>query len=83
MLIADLGCFREYLLPPETQPLYEVVYFTAAHTLHEHLNAAPRLALHTALNNPYYYLKVRSRFTSLAVWVRPQHYLSQKHKFSS
>ncbi|XP_066110339.1 origin recognition complex subunit 3 isoform X3 [Saccopteryx bilineata] len=48
---------REYLLPPETQPLHEAVYFTAAHTLHEHLNAAPRIALHTALNNPYYYLK--------------------------
>ncbi|XP_036105235.1 origin recognition complex subunit 3 isoform X2 [Molossus molossus] len=48
---------REYLLPPETQPLHEVVYFTAAHALHEHLNAAPRMALHTALNNPYHYLK--------------------------
>ncbi|XP_034847220.1 origin recognition complex subunit 3 isoform X2 [Mirounga angustirostris] len=48
---------REYLLPPETQPLHEVVYFSAAHTLREHLNAAPRIALHTALNNPYYYLK--------------------------
>ncbi|XP_004860286.1 origin recognition complex subunit 3 isoform X1 [Heterocephalus glaber] len=48
---------REYLLPPETQPLNEVVYFSAAHTLREHLNAAPRIALHTALNNPYYYLK--------------------------
>ncbi|XP_051043460.1 origin recognition complex subunit 3 isoform X1 [Phodopus roborovskii] len=48
---------RVYLLPPESQPLYEVVYFSAAHTLREHLNAAPRVALHTALNNPYYYLK--------------------------
>ncbi|XP_045150269.1 origin recognition complex subunit 3 isoform X2 [Echinops telfairi] len=48
---------REFLLPPETQPLHEVVYFSAAHTLREHLNAAPRIALHTALNNPYYYLK--------------------------
>ncbi|XP_052571446.1 origin recognition complex subunit 3 isoform X1 [Peromyscus californicus insignis] len=48
---------RSYLLPPESQPLHEVVYFTAAHTLREHLNAAPRIALHTALNNPYYYLK--------------------------
>ncbi|XP_036895257.1 origin recognition complex subunit 3 isoform X5 [Sturnira hondurensis] len=51
------GLVREHLLPPETQPLHEVVYFTAAHTLHEHLNAAPRIALHTALNNPHYYLK--------------------------
>ncbi|XP_076780109.1 origin recognition complex subunit 3 isoform X3 [Arvicanthis niloticus] len=48
---------RDYLLPPESQPLYEVVYFSAANTLREHLNAAPRIALHTALNNPYYYLK--------------------------
>ncbi|XP_057646489.1 origin recognition complex subunit 3 isoform X3 [Chionomys nivalis] len=48
---------RVYLLPPESQPLHEVVYFSAAHTLREHLNAAPRIALHTALNNPYYYLK--------------------------
>ncbi|XP_058516891.1 origin recognition complex subunit 3 isoform X2 [Ochotona princeps] len=48
---------RDYLLPPETQPLHEVVYFSAANILREHLNAAPRIALHTALNNPYYYLK--------------------------
>lgn len=48
---------RVYLLPPESQPLHEVVYFSAAYTLREHLNAAPRIALHTALNNPYYYLK--------------------------
>ncbi|XP_045354938.1 origin recognition complex subunit 3 isoform X2 [Leopardus geoffroyi] len=48
---------REYLLLPETQPLHEVMYFSAAHTLRAHLNAAPRIALHTALNNPYYYLK--------------------------
>ncbi|XP_007104091.1 origin recognition complex subunit 3 isoform X4 [Physeter macrocephalus] len=48
---------REYLLLPDTQPLHEVLYFSAAHTLRQHLNAAPRIALHTALNNPYYYLK--------------------------
>ncbi|XP_049628165.1 origin recognition complex subunit 3 isoform X2 [Suncus etruscus] len=48
---------REHLLPPESQPLHEVVYFSTAHVLRDHLNAAPRLALHTALNNPYYYLK--------------------------
>ncbi|XP_074189381.1 origin recognition complex subunit 3 isoform X2 [Rhinolophus sinicus] len=48
---------REHLLPPETQPLHEALYCSAAHTLRERLNAAPRMALHTALNNPYYYLK--------------------------
>ncbi|KYO27949.1 origin recognition complex subunit 3 isoform X1 [Alligator mississippiensis] len=48
---------RNYLAPAEMQTLHEVVYFGAASTLCEHLNAAPRTALHTALNNPYFYLK--------------------------
>ncbi|XP_077343401.1 origin recognition complex subunit 3 isoform X2 [Lithobates pipiens] len=48
---------RDYLAPPETQPLYEVVYFHAANILRKHLNALPRIALHTALNNPSSYLK--------------------------
>ncbi|XP_075453961.1 origin recognition complex subunit 3 isoform X2 [Ascaphus truei] len=48
---------REYLAPPEMQPLHEAVYFSAASTLRRHLNAAPRVALHTALNNPSCYLK--------------------------
>uniref|UniRef100_A0A8C6DFN0 Origin recognition complex subunit 3 n=1 Tax=Moschus moschiferus TaxID=68415 RepID=A0A8C6DFN0_MOSMO len=48
---------REYLLPPDSQPLHETLYFSSAHTLRQHLNAAPRIALHTALNNPYHYLK--------------------------
>ncbi|KAM9155303.1 origin recognition complex subunit 3 isoform 1-T1 [Pangshura tecta] len=48
---------RSYLAPAEMQTLNEVVYFNTANTLREHLNAAPRIALHTALNNPYCYLK--------------------------
>lgn len=69
-------CFRVYLLPPESQPLHEVVYFSAAHTLREHLNAAPRIALHTALNNPYYYLKVRRKLVlpQLSSSPRNQHH---------
>ncbi|XP_029451295.1 origin recognition complex subunit 3 isoform X2 [Rhinatrema bivittatum] len=48
---------RDYLVPPETKALYEVMYFSDASTLRRHLNAAPRTALHMALNNPYCYLK--------------------------
>ncbi|XP_015280229.1 PREDICTED: origin recognition complex subunit 3 [Gekko japonicus] len=48
---------RSYLAPPEMQTLYEVMYFSVASTVCEHLNAAPRVAIHTALNNPYFYLK--------------------------
>ncbi|XP_053566504.1 origin recognition complex subunit 3 isoform X2 [Bombina bombina] len=48
---------REYLPPPEMNTLHEVLYFSAASTLRKHLNAAPRIALHTALNNPASYLK--------------------------
>ncbi|KAG9493648.1 hypothetical protein GDO78_001502 [Eleutherodactylus coqui] len=51
------GLVRAYLTRPEEQPLYEVVYFSAASVLRRHLNAVPRVALHTALNNPSTYLK--------------------------
>ncbi|XP_040453472.1 origin recognition complex subunit 3 isoform X2 [Falco naumanni] len=48
---------RNYLVPADHKTLYEVVYFNTASVLRGHLNAAPRTALHTALNNPYCYLK--------------------------
>ncbi|XP_063773002.1 origin recognition complex subunit 3 isoform X2 [Pseudophryne corroboree] len=48
---------RDYLTPPEMQLLYEVVYFGSANILRKHLNAVPRVALHTALNSPSSYLK--------------------------
>ncbi|XP_058031311.1 origin recognition complex subunit 3 isoform X1 [Ahaetulla prasina] len=51
------GLVRNYLAPADMQTLHEVMYFSAANTLREHLNATPRAALHTALNNPYFYLK--------------------------
>lgn len=53
--------FRNYLAPAEMQTLHEVMYFNAANTLREHLNATPRAALHTALNKPYFYLKVGNK----------------------
>ncbi|NXG41964.1 ORC3 protein, partial [Psilopogon haemacephalus] len=48
---------RQYLLPADHKTLHEVMYFNTASMLREHLNAAPRIALHAALNNPYCYLK--------------------------
>ncbi|XP_053314572.1 origin recognition complex subunit 3 [Spea bombifrons] len=51
------GLVREYLAPPESQPLHEVIYFSGASTIRRHLNAVPRSALHAALNNPGSYLK--------------------------
>ncbi|NXP56575.1 ORC3 protein, partial [Heliornis fulica] len=48
---------RKYLVPADHKTLHEIVYFNTASVLRGHLNAAPRIALHTALNNPYYYLK--------------------------
>lgn len=51
------GFVRDYVTRPEEQPLYEVVYFSSASILRRHLNAVPRIALHTALNNPSTYLK--------------------------
>ncbi|XP_035744510.1 origin recognition complex subunit 3 isoform X1 [Egretta garzetta] len=48
---------RNYLVPADHKTLHEIVYFNTASVLRGHLNAAPRIALHTALNNPYSYLK--------------------------
>ncbi|NXH18952.1 ORC3 protein, partial [Bucco capensis] len=48
---------RKYLLPADHKPLHEIVFFNTASVLREHLNAAPRIAVHAALNNPYCYLK--------------------------
>ncbi|KFR09334.1 Origin recognition complex subunit 3, partial [Nipponia nippon] len=48
---------RKYLVPADHKTLHEIVYFNTASVLRGHLNAAPRIALHTALNNPYCYLK--------------------------
>ncbi|KAK6488421.1 origin recognition complex subunit 3 [Huso huso] len=59
--LAVLDCIdsivKKHLLPPESQPLHEVFYYSSAGTLRRHLNAAPRTAIQTALNNPYCYLQ--------------------------
>ncbi|NWU10872.1 ORC3 protein, partial [Cephalopterus ornatus] len=48
---------RKYLVPADHRTLHEILYFNTAAVLRGHLNAAPRTALHTALNNPHWYLK--------------------------
>uniref|UniRef100_A0A674F7Z7 Origin recognition complex subunit 3 n=1 Tax=Salmo trutta TaxID=8032 RepID=A0A674F7Z7_SALTR len=51
---------RSHLAPPESQPLYEVCYYSSSAVLRRHLNATPRTSIQTALSNPYHYLKVNS-----------------------
>uniref|UniRef100_A0A8C5QVI8 Origin recognition complex subunit 3 n=1 Tax=Leptobrachium leishanense TaxID=445787 RepID=A0A8C5QVI8_9ANUR len=55
---------REYLAPPDSQPLHESMYFKGAGSIRKHLNAVPRIAVHTALNNPATYLKSLESDTS-------------------
>lgn len=50
---------RSYLPPPESQPLYEVCYYSSYSTVRRHLNATPRTSIQSALSSPYYYLQVR------------------------
>lgn len=52
-----------HLLPPESQPLYEVFYYSSSATVRRHLNATPRTSIQTALSHPYYYLQVTVLFT--------------------
>ncbi|CAL8273131.1 unnamed protein product [Merluccius merluccius] len=51
------GLVRSYLAPPETQPLYEVCYYSSSTVLRRHLNATPRTSIQTALSSPYHYLQ--------------------------
>ncbi|KAG7269808.1 hypothetical protein CRUP_027151, partial [Coryphaenoides rupestris] len=51
------GCVRSHLAPPETQPLYEVCYYSSSSVLRRHLNATPRTSIQTALSSPYRYLQ--------------------------
>ena len=45
-------------MPPETQPLHEVCYYSSSALLRRHLNATPRTSIQTALSSPYHYLQV-------------------------
>ncbi|KAG7465667.1 hypothetical protein MATL_G00155890 [Megalops atlanticus] len=48
---------KMHLATPESQPLYEVYYYTSSGTLRRHLNATPRTSIQTALSHPYCYLQ--------------------------
>nr|XP_023695122.1 origin recognition complex subunit 3 [Paramormyrops kingsleyae] len=48
---------KMHLLPPESQPLYEVFYYSSSATVRRHLNATPRTSIQTALSHPHYYLQ--------------------------
>uniref|UniRef100_A0A669DSS3 Origin recognition complex subunit 3 n=1 Tax=Oreochromis niloticus TaxID=8128 RepID=A0A669DSS3_ORENI len=48
---------KSHLSPPESQPLYEVCYYSSSATVRRHLNATPRTSIQAALSNPYYYLQ--------------------------
>ncbi|XP_041828604.1 origin recognition complex subunit 3 [Melanotaenia boesemani] len=48
---------KTHLLPPESQTLYEVCYYSSSATVRRHLNATPRTSIQAALSNPYYYLQ--------------------------
>lgn len=49
--------FKKYLIPLQDLPLHEIVLFKDCHLLKKCLAGAPRAAIHTALNNPTYYLQ--------------------------
>ncbi len=49
--------FRKYLVCPQTLTLHEVFYYNSVSDVRRHINASPRAAIQTALNNPYHYLQ--------------------------
>uniref|UniRef100_A0A8C9VIW8 Origin recognition complex subunit 3 n=1 Tax=Scleropages formosus TaxID=113540 RepID=A0A8C9VIW8_SCLFO len=57
---------KTHLYPPESQPLYEVWYYSSSGTVRRHLNATPRTSIQTALSHPYCYLQNDSGIISSA-----------------
>lgn len=51
------GLVKTHLSPPESQPLYEVCYYSSSAIVRRHLNATPRTSIQAALSSPYYYLQ--------------------------
>ncbi|XP_055529762.1 origin recognition complex subunit 3 [Wyeomyia smithii] len=50
--------FRKYLCPlSRGPPLFELFVFNDAASVRRHIVGVPRAAVHTALNNPHYYLQ--------------------------
>lgn len=50
--------FRKHLRPSsKTTPLIELFVFSDSATIRQHMVGVPRAAVHTALNNPHYYLQ--------------------------
>ena len=51
-------CCREYLQCPKSFPLHDAMYYDDVAELKRRLFPSQRLAIQTALSNPYQYLKV-------------------------
>ena len=60
-------CFSTHLRKSESVVLYEVLYYDDLDTVKQHLNAAPRSAIHQALSNPAHYLQVFHRSLSTGI----------------
>lgn len=51
---------KNHLSPPESNPLYEVCYYSSSATVRRHLNATPRTSIQAALSSPYNYIQNES-----------------------
>ncbi|XP_013392318.1 origin recognition complex subunit 3-like [Lingula anatina] len=51
---------RQYLKAPKLYPLYEIFYYDNLGEIRKHINGSPRIAVQTALSNPYHYLQNES-----------------------
>ncbi|XP_064594696.1 origin recognition complex subunit 3-like [Liolophura sinensis] len=48
---------KKYLVCPSSLPLWEIFYYNRVSEVKQHLSAAPRVAIQTALSNPHHYLQ--------------------------
>ena len=67
MMMFEISIFscRHHLHRVQSLPLYEIFYFESSSEVKQHLIAAPRLAIQTALSDPFKYLKVKQSSFSM------------------
>ena len=58
---------RQYLPCPKSFPLHEVMFFDGVTEIQSRHFPSPRIEMHTALNDPYQYLKV-TEYLAVSKW---------------
>lgn len=64
-LIEFTEILDHYVEVPSSKPFHEIFFFNNISAVKNHIIGSHRAAIHTALNNPQYYLQVRPNYKNV------------------